>query len=635
MELRLGYRQTEIGIVPEDWDIKRIGDIANPVRGSSPRPAGDPKYFNGSFIPWLTVAALTSIPESQLLVVETDTSLTEDGSRFSRILHPETLIIANSGATLGVAKILGIKCCANDGIAALLGLDSEVSGWFLAHYINTRTSYLREAVATGNGQPNLNTTLIRNISVPLPHLTEQSKIAEALSDVDALIESLGNLIAKKRQLRQGVIQELLTARKRLPGFDEEWYIKTVGELFHVSGGVSASRDQLGSKGYCYLHYGDIHTTDHSVVNISLEAADFPKFDVSLSKISSSSLLGDGDVVFVDASEDEEGASKHIVVRNPENIPFISGLHTIVAKAKSNELDPLFRRYCFRTHEVREQFKFYVVGTKVSGISKGNIVKIKLRVPPKSEQMAIASLLEDMDAEIDLLDAKLAKARWIKQGMMQQLLTGTIRLVHPVSNVVPFRANEKPPTTSSKGHNSAINEAVVISVLAKNFGSDQYPLGRKRYTKLSYLLHRHAEGKVEGYLEKAAGPYNPSTKYKGAEKVALSKRYVRSHARDNFSGFVAAEKIADAEVYFSKWYGENAIKWLEQFRFKKNDDLELLTTVDMAMVRLREVGKPVHMRSVKEYIHDAPEWTAKLNRSIFSDENIDMAMKWSRELFEIS
>lgn len=633
MELGPGFKQTEIGLVPNDWDVKRIGDIANPVRGSSPRPAGDPRYFNGSFIPWLTVAALTSIPESQLVVKETDTCLTENGSRYSRILNPETLIIANSGATLGVAKILGLKCCANDGIAALLGLDGDTNSWFLVHYINTQTSYLREAVATGNGQPNLNTSLIANISVPVPPIDEQRRIAEALSDMDDLIDSLEQLIGKKKQIKQGTLQELLTGKKRLSGFDEEWQGKTVGELFNISGGVSASRNQLGSKGHCYLHYGDIHTSNKAVLDVQAEFADLPKLDIPLHKVSASSLLKDGDVVFVDASEDDEGATKHIVIINPEDIPFISGLHTIVAKGKSNEIDPSYRRYCFQTQEVREQFQFYVVGTKVSGISKRNIKKIRLQVPSQPEQIAIASVLGEMDAEIDSLETKLAKVRRIKKGMTQELLTGRIRLVQPESNVVQFRAREQAATPSNKKHNSAINEAVIISVLAKKFGSDQYPLGRKRYTKLSYLLHRHAEGKIEGYLEKAAGPYNPSTKYKGAEKIALSNKYVRSHARDNFSGFVAAEKIAEAEGYFSKWYGDDAIEWLEQFRYKKNDELELLATVDKAMLGLRETDRPVDLVLVKQYIHDAPEWTAKLSRTTFSDDNIDMAIKWSRELFD--
>jgi type I restriction enzyme S subunit len=95
-------KQTELGCLPEDWNIKSIGAVSKVVRGASPRPAGDPKYLKGNFIPWLTVAALTNIPESQVYVCETEDFLTEEGSKLSRTLPKDTLIVANSGATLGV-----------------------------------------------------------------------------------------------------------------------------------------------------------------------------------------------------------------------------------------------------------------------------------------------------------------------------------------------------------------------------------------------------------------------------------------------------------------------------------------------------------------------------------------------------
>ena len=282
---------------------------------------------------------------------------------------------------------------------------------------------------TGTTIRNLGLGTIRNTTIPLPPTkAEQKAIAEALSDADALIESLKQLIAKKRQIKQGAMQELLTGKKRLPGFSGEWEVKRLGDLFDFSGGFTASRDQLSSEGYCYLHYGDIHTSKKSFVDVRSEYQDIPKLDIPLKKVSSVSLLDDGDVVFVDASEDDEGTSKHVVIINPDGIPFISGLHTIVAKCRTNALEHQYRRYCFQTAEVKVQFRFFAVGTKVSGISKTNIAKVTMPVPSVREQTAIAAILSDMDAEIAALETKLAKARQIKQGMMQELLTGRIRLV---------------------------------------------------------------------------------------------------------------------------------------------------------------------------------------------------------------
>src|SRR5437879_1985312 len=103
MDLKRGYKQTEVGMLPDEWEVKHVRDLGAIVRGGSPRPAGDPRFFNGSFIPWLTVAALTNIPDSQIRVSETVGFLTQEGAKRSRTLTKGTLIIANSGATLGVA----------------------------------------------------------------------------------------------------------------------------------------------------------------------------------------------------------------------------------------------------------------------------------------------------------------------------------------------------------------------------------------------------------------------------------------------------------------------------------------------------------------------------------------------------
>lgn len=263
----------------------------------------------------------------------------------------------------------------------------------------------------------------------MPTRAEQEAIAEALSDMDALIDSLEQLLAKKRQIKQGAMQELLTGKQRLPGFSGAWETKPLDALFAFSGGYTASRDQLSQNGLCYLHYGDIHTSTKSLIDVRSEYHQIPKLVVPLGKVSSGSLLRDGDVVFVDASEDDEGASKHVLVVNPDGIPFISGLHTIVAKGKTDELNISYRRYCFQTAAIKAQFRFFAVGTKVLGVSKSNIRKIDLAFPhDKAEQAAIAAVLSDMDAEIDALEIKLAKARQIKQGMMQELLTGRIRLL---------------------------------------------------------------------------------------------------------------------------------------------------------------------------------------------------------------
>jgi type I restriction enzyme S subunit len=208
---------------------------------------------------------------------------------------------------------------------------------------------------------------------------------------------------------------------------EKWEIKNLGDCFTFSGGYTASRDQLSDDGYCYLHYGDIHGANRTFIDIKKEYSKIPKLNVNIRSVSPKSLLNEGDVVFVDASEDDEGASKHIVVFNSEGIPFISGLHTIVSKSKNDNIDNGYKRYCFQPYYVKNQFKFYAVGTKVTGISKTNIAKILIPLPTKAEQTAIAAALSDADALITQLEKLIAKKRDVKQGAMQELLTGKKRL----------------------------------------------------------------------------------------------------------------------------------------------------------------------------------------------------------------
>lgn len=206
-----------------------------------------------------------------------------------------------------------------------------------------------------------------------------------------------------------------------------WRAATLRDLFTFGGGLSASRDQLSEDGIAYLHYGDIHLSSKTFIDLDQEHHSTPKLNVPLSTVNSKHLLQHGDIVFVDASEDENGITKHVAISNIQGRPFISGLHTIIAKPIGAELDIGFMRYCFQSRRIWKQFRYYAVGTKVTGISKGNIGNVVLCYPPLPEQRAIATALSDVDGLLAGLDALIAKKQALKQGAMQQLLTGKQRL----------------------------------------------------------------------------------------------------------------------------------------------------------------------------------------------------------------
>ena len=421
--MKAGYKQTEAGVIPDAWDLKRLGELASVSSGGTPSRA-NAQYWNGD-IPWVTTSEVDFYT-----ITNAEQFITKEGLSNSpaKLLPPGTLLMAlyGQGKTRGKIGILGIEAATNQACASI-SINRSVSPDFIFHFLASQYEAIRKLSNTGN-QENLNGSLVRSIPILFPPLAEQCAIAEALSDADGLLEALDRLIAKNRDLKQAAMQQLLTAQTRLPGFSGAWPTKTFGELFSFSGGYSASRDDLSADGHCYLHYGDIHTSNRTVVDVSADYADIPKLDVPLKRVSPGSLLDDGDIVFVDASEDDEGTSKHVVVVNKEHRPFISGLHTIVAKPKTDELVHAYRRFCFQTKAIKEQFKFYAVGTKVSGISKSNIPKLTMPVPTAAEQTAIAEVLSEMDAELAILEQRREKTRSLKQGMMQELLTGRTRLV---------------------------------------------------------------------------------------------------------------------------------------------------------------------------------------------------------------
>ncbi len=424
--MSVGSKETEVGLIPAEWDVERIGSLGTVVRGGSPRPAGDPRYFNGNYIPWLTVAALTNVPEHQLLVEETVGYLTEEGAKHSRALPKGTLIIANSGATLGVAKLLDVTCCANDGIAAILDQERGDKA-FVCHYINTRTRHLREVVATGNGQPNLNTGLIREIRIPFPPLPEQRAIAAALSDVDALLEGQTRLIAKKRDLKQGAIQRLLTGQTRLPGFQQEWKVKRLGDhVTFLHHGVNSRAELTVDGPVKYLHYGDVH----ACTGVLLAPDALPSLPSE--KATTLDRLRDGDLIFADASEDLAGVSKSVEICGVGSTALVAGLHTIAARFDKDILADGFKAYLQFIPAFVGQLRRLAAGTKVYATNRAHIASIEMSLPGADEQTAISSVLHDMSAEIEALEDRRDKTRALKQAMMQELLTGKTRLAEPAS-----------------------------------------------------------------------------------------------------------------------------------------------------------------------------------------------------------
>ncbi|MCG6140661.1 restriction endonuclease subunit S [Leptospira mtsangambouensis] len=434
--MKTDFNETEVGLIPNDWNTKLLNNIFKIVTGNTP-PTFDRSYYNGD-IPFIGPGDLGENRN----IYNSEKKLSEKGYAISRKIPKNSILVTCIGSTTGKTGITTKPSATNQQINALLP-NEFINQFFVYYYLSLISRKIR-SMASEQAVPLLNKNDFGQLAIPLPPtLSEQQAIATVLSDNDAWIESLEAQIEKKKLIKQGTMQELLTGKRRLPGFGEgkgwkdsevgripeDWEVKKLGDVFNISGGYSASREQLGEKGLFYLHYGDIHLSQKTYICTEIDYSRIPKLDVALNGISKATLLIDGDVVFVDASEDMIGTSRYVVVRNKKNHNFLSGLHTIVAKEKTKTLDNLFKEYVFQNERVKFQFCYYAVGTKVSGISKSSIKKINFPIPPTlAEQEAIANILSEMDEEIEVLEKKVEKAKGIKQGLMQVLLTGKIRLV---------------------------------------------------------------------------------------------------------------------------------------------------------------------------------------------------------------
>ncbi|EMV0255251.1 TPA: restriction endonuclease subunit S [Vibrio cholerae] len=189
-----------LGEVPEHWDVTKFGYISQVVRGGSPRPAGDPELFNGDYSPWVTVAEITK--DDEIYLTETETFLTKKGSLQCRVFTAGTLLLSNSGATLGVPSILSINANANDGVVGFENL--KVNSEFAYFYLSSLTQGLRDRIKQGSGQPNLNTDIVKGISIPLPPSDEIEKI----------VEYIHKLRAHYRQLESKAIHGITLLKER-------------------------------------------------------------------------------------------------------------------------------------------------------------------------------------------------------------------------------------------------------------------------------------------------------------------------------------------------------------------------------------------------------------------------------------
>ena len=419
-EIRPGYKQTEVGVIPEDWEVLPLGRLFDVQLGKML----DEEKNTGVLKPYLGNRAVQwgRIDTSELAEMR---MTQRDLVRF-RLREGDILVC--EGGEVGRSAMWQsevAECYYQKALHRLRPTTPFDSRLLLSLLKSFAERNLFSNYVTQTSIAHLPKEKFVEIPIPVPPIPEQRAIAAALSDADALIAALEAMIAKKRDLKQAAMQHLLTGKTRLPGFSGEWEVKRLEDHVRFLKNGTLSRAQLIIDGPVkYLHYGDIHGS--ASLWLHPKSAGMPCVDPEL--VASLDRLDNGDLIFADASEDLDGVGKSIEIADCAGAEVVSGLHTIAARFNKEVLADGFKAYLQFMPPFRDHLKSMAAGTKVLATNRKHIGSAILALPEPPEQIAIAEVLFDMDADLAALEAQAAKARAVKQGMMQELLTGKVRLV---------------------------------------------------------------------------------------------------------------------------------------------------------------------------------------------------------------
>jgi type I restriction enzyme, S subunit len=396
MELRNGYKKTEVGVIPEDWGVTTVSGIASAARNAIVGgPFGSDLVSNdyvAEGVPVIRGQNMSSQSVSGNFVFVTPAKAK---SLESNLAHPDDIVFTQRG-TLGQVSLVPeapFESYLVSQSQMKLSVNRTLADPFFFYYLFTCDKQ-QEIIRGGTiqtGVPHINLGILRGIPVQLPPLAEQRAIATALSDMDALIASLDRMIAKKHDIKQATMQELLTGKRRLSGFNDEWIEKRLGAVAPLQRGFDLPSSQLKEGPYPVVY-------SNGIVNHHIR-----------------SMVGGSGVV-----TGRSGTIGKVTYVEDDFWPHNTSLW--VTNFCGNDPKFIFYLYSFI------KLDRFSTGSGVPTLNRNDVHAFSARIPSKSEQTAIATILSNIDADIATIEQKLDKTRMLKQGMMQELLTGKIRLI---------------------------------------------------------------------------------------------------------------------------------------------------------------------------------------------------------------
>ena len=415
--MKPGYKQTEIGVIPEDWEVRTLGSLTT--------------LLTNGFVGTATTAYVES--GDGVLYIQ-GYNVQENGFNFhgikrvSKAFHTRNkksclqagdLLTIQTGdigvTTIVPPELVGANCHAL--IISRLRKQESEPGYYCQYFNSERGRVAFKEIETGTTMKHLNGGDMKRLFLPSPPVEEQRAIAGTLSDVDGLLGSLDQLIAKKRDLKQAAMQQLLTGKKRLPGFHGEWEVKQLGDclLSRPDYGINAAAVPFSDKLPSYIRITDISEDGRFCPDprVSVKAASADQY-----------YLHRGDVVFARTGA-SVGKSYLYDTRDGELV-FAGFL--IRVRPNPEFLVAAFLAAYATTKPYWNWVRLMSMRSGQPGINGNEYAQLPLVLPELPEQTAIAKVLTDMDAELAALAQRREKTRALKQAMMQELLTGKTRLV---------------------------------------------------------------------------------------------------------------------------------------------------------------------------------------------------------------
>lgn len=410
MVMPKGYKKTEIGIIPENWEIGTVESFGSIVSGGTPSTTND-LYWNGN-IRWCTPTDIkaTTTPK----ISHTQKHITEKGlADSSAVLLPINSIMICTRATIGEIRINGLPMATNQGFKNIIVKNGD---YLYLYYILTTKKQKMIKLSYGTTFLELSKKALCTIPIQIPKASEQHAISTALYDIDILIDNLEKLISKKKNIKQGAMQELLTGKRRLPGFDGEWINNTLNSFGSFVRGNAFPLPFQGIKSEKYPFYKVSDFNNLGNKRFLIKANNYISEETA--RELNCNIIPAGSIVFATI-----GAAIFLERKKLTTVDCCIDNNTMSFQPHSKS-STKFLWYVFQ--QIR--FSSFVEATALPSLSGKTVGSIIYRFPPTlGEQIAIAEVLSDMDNEIEELEKKLTKYCCLKQGMMSELLSGHIRL----------------------------------------------------------------------------------------------------------------------------------------------------------------------------------------------------------------